>query len=94
MANWGTNLNIQHQILVEAMFNARFIECKAEFSFVPSLYKWCCFFKTKFKYLSLNELVDFEPNFFRTYNGFVLFIEESRTAISKEYNNYFNELWC
>jgi hypothetical protein len=94
MAMWNSHLCVQHQLFAEAIFNAKYMECSAQFWWIPYLDKWEAYFKTKFKYLSIDEKVDFERDFLKTYDSFVSVIENVRNQVLKEYNNYFNELWC
>ena len=94
MAMWSRNLSNQHQIFAEAIFNRSHIECEAVFWWLPHLSRWSGRFKTKFKYLSLIEDEPLEHDFIYEYDSFVQAIEAVKERVEREYNYYFNALWC
>lgn len=94
MAMWRTRDIQECQALTITIFNYCHIQCEAEFWWLPHLDRWEGWFKTKFKYLSLNERYELTHDFSRTYDHFVKQIEEIREKFAREYNYYFNAIWC
>ncbi len=94
MAIWRERDIYTCQALTKAIFNYCHIECETEFWWVAHLDKWEGWFKTKFKYLSINERYELTHDFSRTYDNFVDQIEVIREKVAREYNYYFNAIWC
>ena len=94
MAMWRTRDIQQCQALTKAIFNYCYIECDSEFWWMPWLDQWEGHFKTKFKYLTLNEKYELTHDFSNSYDHFVSQIENIREKFAREYNYYFNAIWC
>jgi hypothetical protein len=93
MALWKCQLQ-EATILAETMFHYSFIKCEVTFWWLPYYDKWEGLFKTKFKYLSLDEKYDFNFDFMNSFDSFTFKIEEIREKFTREYNYYFNAVWC
>lgn len=94
MAGWNRMHLAAHQSFADAIFAAKQIACESYFCWFPAYDRWQGYFKTKFKYLSLNEKHDLNYDFNREYDSFIDAIEQIREKFEREYNYYFNELWC
>jgi hypothetical protein len=94
MAIWPTRMCLIHQEFARALFWQREIECELVFCWLPHLDMWKFLLKTKFRYLSITENHDLPFNFYELYESFLEVILNIREKLEREYNNYFNELWC
>jgi hypothetical protein len=93
MSIWRGDV-FQAQSLAEAIFMYAHIDCEATFYWVPHLDQWHFYFKTRFKYLSINEKFDFDNKFCRDFEELATIFKEMRETIAREYNYYFNAIWC
>jgi hypothetical protein len=84
------------QMLISELFDKVYIECEGFICFIPSENRWEIHFNTKFKYLFINHVMRLCENSLIEiyYDSFVYMINEIRDKILKEYNDYFNPLWC
>ena len=94
MAGWQRMAIHAHQSFAEAIFAARQIGCEVVFCYLPHIEKWEAWFKTKFRYLSINEKHEVSLKFNENYDCFVDEMERLREMFEREYNYYFNEIWC
>lgn len=94
MAGWLSHFSNVHIVFTEAIFNRSHIECEPQFWYMPHLDRWEGYFKTKFKYLSLNDKREIPHDFTKTHDEFIEVIESIKETFTKEYQYYFNDLWC
>jgi hypothetical protein len=94
MASWRNIDLLTLQSFGEAIFNCKHIKCETIFYWIPHLDQWIGSFKTEYKYLNIHEKRELQRDFSNEYDGFVGLIESIRDSVAREYNYYFNALWC
>lgn len=76
------------------IFDLKFIDCDPLIMWFPFYNRWEIHLRIKFKYLKIIELIFFRHDFYKYYDEFIKIIEEKRNMIAKDFENYFNDLWC
>lgn len=82
------------QQIIEAEFNRDFMGCKAQLWWVPIYDQWEILLDVKYLYLSTENIIRIPRDLGRTYTGFIDMVYQIRKEIFKQFDVYFNALWC
>lgn len=80
--------------LAESIFNHDDMGCDATFYWVPQFDEWWVKLKISYQYLKIDELFKgIFPKFINV-EDFINLIQEIKNKILKEFDYYFNAIWC
>ncbi len=85
---------VRAQLIIEEIFAYSYIKCEAILYWYPHLDAWKCCFKTQFKYLHLEEYHRLDREALQCFDSFILTVQKIREYFAREFNYYFNAIWC
>ncbi len=82
------------QQIIEAEFNRDRMGCTAQLCYLPIYDRWEIFLDVTYLYLGTRNIVSMEHDLGKTYNSFIDIVYQIRKSIFKEFDAYFNTVWC
>lgn len=94
MAGYSPNDIVMSQSITECIFAQKDIGCQAMFCWVPIYDHWELWLDITYQYLKTKEKFTLKRDWSLTFGEFIATVENIRGIVFREFELYFNALWC
>lgn len=93
MANRAMNI-FECQCLIDAILYRTKMNCESQLSWVPYYDRWHLLIEAKYKYLKFKKIFYLDRDYYLYHESMMEIIEEFGDILFKEFDSYFNAIWC